>query len=184
MRIAGEIALIAPRSNRPNAGEFFERSLMVARAQQAKSWELRTVFRGVRHGRFEGSEGVAGGVGRQCLKTRELAGKCSRVAIVGKQVGLVRVDKPVAYLDIDEHRACGSGLRTRNADALLLQRHGAGARAFCACTPAPRLSRAIPFLGEITRGGGVSRQTRLRRADRRFGEYRGRRCPRSCPGGG
>ena len=26
------------------------------------------------------------------------------VAIIGKQVGLVRVDKPIAYLDIDETR--------------------------------------------------------------------------------
>ena len=33
------------------------------------------------------------------------------VAIVGKQVGLVRVDKPVAYLDIDD-TARRSGLRS------------------------------------------------------------------------
>ena len=34
------------------------------------------------------------------------------VAIVGKQVGLVRVDKPVAYLDIDDTGARRSGLRS------------------------------------------------------------------------
>ena len=31
------------------------------------------------------------------------------VAIVGKQVGLVRVDKPVAYLDIDDTGLVGAG---------------------------------------------------------------------------
>ena len=36
------------------------------------------------------------------------------VAIVGKQVGLVRVDKPVAYLDIDDTGLGGSGLRSGN----------------------------------------------------------------------
>jgi hypothetical protein len=34
------------------------------------------------------------------------------IAIVGKQVGLVRVDKAVAYLDIDD-TGCGRGLRPR-----------------------------------------------------------------------
>ena len=34
------------------------------------------------------------------------------VAIVGKQVGLVRVDKPIAYLDIDE-----TSLLLRRCDA-------------------------------------------------------------------
>ena len=34
------------------------------------------------------------------------------VAVIGKQVRLVQVDKPVAYLDIDDIRACGSGLRS------------------------------------------------------------------------
>ena len=31
------------------------------------------------------------------------------VAIIGKQVGLVRVDKPVAYLDIDDTGLVGAG---------------------------------------------------------------------------
>ena len=40
-RTAGEIAMIAPKRDMPKAEEFFERSLAVARQQQAKSWELR-----------------------------------------------------------------------------------------------------------------------------------------------
>jgi hypothetical protein len=31
------------------------------------------------------------------------------VAIIGKQVGLVRVDKPIAYLDIDDTGLVGAG---------------------------------------------------------------------------
>jgi class 3 adenylate cyclase/predicted ATPase len=37
-RTAGEIAMIAPKRDMPKAEEFFERSLAVARQQQAKSW--------------------------------------------------------------------------------------------------------------------------------------------------
>ena len=40
-RVAGEIALKSPEANAPNAQAHFERALAVARAQQAKSWELR-----------------------------------------------------------------------------------------------------------------------------------------------
>jgi class 3 adenylate cyclase/predicted ATPase len=40
-RIAGEIALLSPEPDAAKAGAYFERALAVARAQQAKSWELR-----------------------------------------------------------------------------------------------------------------------------------------------
>jgi tetratricopeptide (TPR) repeat protein len=40
-RMAGEIALMAPYPDAAKAEEYFERALSVARAQQAKSWELR-----------------------------------------------------------------------------------------------------------------------------------------------
>jgi predicted ATPase len=40
-RVAGEIALRSPQRDLAKAQTFFERSLTVARAQQAKSWELR-----------------------------------------------------------------------------------------------------------------------------------------------
>jgi len=40
-RIAGEIALMGPEPNAAKAEACFERALAVARAQQAKSWELR-----------------------------------------------------------------------------------------------------------------------------------------------
>jgi class 3 adenylate cyclase/predicted ATPase/DNA polymerase III delta prime subunit len=40
-RTAGEIALMSPAPDETKAEAFFERALSVARAQQAKSWELR-----------------------------------------------------------------------------------------------------------------------------------------------
>jgi class 3 adenylate cyclase/predicted ATPase len=40
-RIAGEIALMSPEPDAAKAEAYFERALAVARAQQAKSWELR-----------------------------------------------------------------------------------------------------------------------------------------------
>ena len=40
-RIAGEIALMAPEPDAAKAQECFEQALAIARAQQAKSWELR-----------------------------------------------------------------------------------------------------------------------------------------------
>src|SRR6516162_8562326 len=43
-RIAGEIALNAPEPEAAKAQAYFERALTVARAQQAKSWELRAAM--------------------------------------------------------------------------------------------------------------------------------------------
>ena len=43
-RIAGEIALMSPEPDAARAEVYFERALMVARAQQAKSWELRAAM--------------------------------------------------------------------------------------------------------------------------------------------
>ena len=40
-RIAGEIALMSPDPVAAKAQAYFDRALTVARAQQAKSWELR-----------------------------------------------------------------------------------------------------------------------------------------------
>ncbi len=40
-RMAGEIALLSPEPDARRAETYFERALVVARAQQAKSWELR-----------------------------------------------------------------------------------------------------------------------------------------------
>jgi predicted ATPase len=40
-RVAGEIALKSPEPDAAKAQAYFERALAVARAQQAKSWELR-----------------------------------------------------------------------------------------------------------------------------------------------
>jgi predicted ATPase len=39
--VAGEIALKSPEPDRAKAEAYFERALAIARAQQAKSWELR-----------------------------------------------------------------------------------------------------------------------------------------------
>ncbi|MBV9533735.1 MAG: hypothetical protein JO283_22410 [Bradyrhizobium sp.] len=43
-RIAGEIALKSPQRDVAKAQAHFEHSLVVARAQQAKSWELRAAM--------------------------------------------------------------------------------------------------------------------------------------------
>jgi predicted ATPase len=41
-RIAGEVTLKLPERDARKAEEYFERALVVARAQQTKSWELRS----------------------------------------------------------------------------------------------------------------------------------------------
>ena len=41
LRVAGEIALMSPEHDAAKAEAYFERALVVARQQQAKSWELR-----------------------------------------------------------------------------------------------------------------------------------------------
>jgi predicted ATPase len=43
-RIAGEIALKSPAPDTEKAENYFEHALSVARAQQAKSWELRAAM--------------------------------------------------------------------------------------------------------------------------------------------
>jgi predicted ATPase len=43
-RVAGEIALKSPEAGPPKAEEYFDRALVVARQQQAKSWELRAAM--------------------------------------------------------------------------------------------------------------------------------------------
>ena len=43
-RVAGEIALMSPEPDAAKAEAYFERALAVARAQQAKSWELRAAM--------------------------------------------------------------------------------------------------------------------------------------------
>ena len=40
-RVAGEVALMGPEPDAAKAEAYFERALAVARAQRAKSWELR-----------------------------------------------------------------------------------------------------------------------------------------------
>ena len=53
-RIAGGIALMSPEHNATKAEEYFERALAVARAQQAKSWELRAAMSMARLWRDQG----------------------------------------------------------------------------------------------------------------------------------
>jgi class 3 adenylate cyclase/predicted ATPase len=53
-RIAGEVALKSPEANAAKAEEYFERALTVARAQQAKSWELRAAMSMARLWRDQG----------------------------------------------------------------------------------------------------------------------------------
>jgi predicted ATPase len=53
-RIAGEIALMAPEPDAAKAQECFEQALAIARAQQAKSWELSSAMSMARLWRDQG----------------------------------------------------------------------------------------------------------------------------------
>ena len=53
-RTAGEIALMSPDPDEAKAEAYFERALVVAREQQAKSWELRAVMSMARLRRDQG----------------------------------------------------------------------------------------------------------------------------------
>ena len=58
-RTAGEIALKSPAPDVAKAQAYFERALAVARAQQAKSWELRTAMSMARLWRGQGKRDEA-----------------------------------------------------------------------------------------------------------------------------
>jgi class 3 adenylate cyclase/predicted ATPase len=58
-RIAGEIALMSPQADATKAEAYFERALAVARAQQAKSWELRAAMSMARLWRDQGKRDEA-----------------------------------------------------------------------------------------------------------------------------
>jgi predicted ATPase len=58
-RVAGEIALMSPERDVAKGEEYFERSLAVARQQQAKSWELRSAMSMARLWRNEGKRDKA-----------------------------------------------------------------------------------------------------------------------------
>ncbi len=61
-RMAGDIALKSPRSDTSKAAKYFERALAVARAQQAKSWELRAAMSMARLWRDQGKRVEARGL--------------------------------------------------------------------------------------------------------------------------
>jgi predicted ATPase len=58
-RIAGEVALMAPRRDVSEADVYFGRSLAVARKRQARSWELRTATSMARLWRDQGKRDQA-----------------------------------------------------------------------------------------------------------------------------
>jgi len=58
-RTAGEIALLSPERNAAKAEAYFERAVSVARAQQAKSWELRAAMSMARLWRDQGKRDEA-----------------------------------------------------------------------------------------------------------------------------
>jgi class 3 adenylate cyclase/predicted ATPase len=58
-RIGGEIALRLPQLGSAQAEAFFERALTIARAQQAKSWELRAAMSAARFWRDQGMRAKA-----------------------------------------------------------------------------------------------------------------------------
>ncbi len=55
-RVAGEIALKSPQPDAVKAETYFERALAIARAQQAKSWELRAAMSMARLWRDQGKQ--------------------------------------------------------------------------------------------------------------------------------
>jgi len=55
-RTGGEIALLSPDPDAAKAEAYFERALMVARKQQAKSWELRAAMSMARLWRDQGRQ--------------------------------------------------------------------------------------------------------------------------------
>jgi predicted ATPase len=59
LRVAGEIALMSPGPDAAKAETYFERALAVARAQQAKSWELRAATSMARLWRDQGKRDAA-----------------------------------------------------------------------------------------------------------------------------
>jgi predicted ATPase len=58
-RTAGEIMLLSPDPDAATAEAYFERALMIARKQQAKSWELRTAMSMARLWRDQGKRDEA-----------------------------------------------------------------------------------------------------------------------------
>jgi predicted ATPase len=58
-RMAGEIALLSSEADAAKAQEYLERALVVARKQQAKSWELRAAMSMARLKRDQGKRGEA-----------------------------------------------------------------------------------------------------------------------------
>jgi class 3 adenylate cyclase/predicted ATPase len=61
-RISGEIVLMSPERDAAKAEAYFERALAVARAQQAKSWELRAAMSMARLWRDQGKRDEARGL--------------------------------------------------------------------------------------------------------------------------
>jgi predicted ATPase len=58
-RVAGDIALISPERDVGKAQAYFDKALTIARAQQAKSWELRAAMSMARLWRDQGKRGEA-----------------------------------------------------------------------------------------------------------------------------
>jgi predicted ATPase len=58
-RTAGEVVLLSPEADSMKAEAYFERALAVARAQQAKSWELRAAMSMARLWRDQGKRNEA-----------------------------------------------------------------------------------------------------------------------------
>jgi class 3 adenylate cyclase/predicted ATPase len=61
-RVAGEVALLSPERDATKAETYFERALAVARAQKAKSWELRAAMSMARLWRDQGKPQQARGL--------------------------------------------------------------------------------------------------------------------------
>jgi predicted ATPase len=58
-RAAGEVELMSPQADATRAEQYFKRALTIARAQQAKSWELRAAMSMARLWRDQGKRDEA-----------------------------------------------------------------------------------------------------------------------------
>jgi hypothetical protein len=83
-RIAGEIVLRSPGSDKEKAQAYFEKALSVAGDRQTKSWELRAAM--------EGRPAACLGVGRRCIMRRCEVQRFHVPAIDSSKRGITNVD--------------------------------------------------------------------------------------------
>lgn len=95
---AGEIALVGPQPDAAKAEEYFERALVVARQQQAKSWEIRAATSMARLWRDQGKP----------VEARDLLGRAYRWFTEGFETPLLK-DAQALLEELNEHNGVPVG---------------------------------------------------------------------------